>query len=291
LAVKMAHTVMIDGRIVPPEQAVVSVFDRGFLYGDSVFETLRTYGGALFALDEHLARLQRSAERVLIPLPVPLATLRAEILSAVAAHEGAECYVRLTLTRGIGQSLGLDPELAQSPLRVVLVAPLTPLGLEVYERGISVVTFRAERPSDAPGVADAKIGNYLLAVLAMRAARAAGASEALLEDAAGCILEGSTSNVFAVFGRILLTPPTSAAILPGITRAHVLAIAAEAGIAIEQRSLPKAELSRADEVFICSSIRELVPVVSVDGQRVGPGVPGPITGELLRRFRDAAQAH
>jgi branched-chain amino acid aminotransferase len=284
----MATTVMIDGRIVPPEQALVSVFDRGFLYGDSVFESLRTYGGVPFALDEHLARLERSAARVLIALPVSTASLREEIVSAVASHGSAEAYVRLTLTRGIGRALGLDPELAGEPLRVVLVSTLSPPPAELYERGMAAITFRAERPSDAPGVADAKIGNYLLAVLAMQAARAQGAGEALLEDAKGDILEGSTSNVFAVFAGKLLTPPETAAILPGITRARALGIATELGIPIELCSLQKSELLRADEVFISSSIRELVPIVSIDGQRVGPGLPGPITRELLRRFREAA---
>jgi branched-chain amino acid aminotransferase len=284
----MATTVMIDGRLVPPEQAVVSVFDRGFLYGDSVFESLRTYGGVPFALDEHLARLERSAARVLIALPVSVASLREEISSAVASHGGAESYVRLTLTRGTGRALGLDPELASEPLRVVLVSTLSPPPAELYDLGIAAITFRAERPSDAPAVADAKIGNYLLAVLAMQAARAQGAGEALLEDANGHILEGSTSNLFAVFAGTLLTPPETAAILPGITRAHTLRIAAELGIPVELRTPRKSELGKADEVFISSSIRELVPVVSIDGQRVGPGLPGPITRELLRRFREAA---
>ena len=284
----MATTVMIDGRIVPPEQALVSVFDRGFLYGDSVFESLRTYGGVPFALDEHLARLERSAARVFIALPVSLAVLRSEILSALSSHDSAESYLRVTLTRGIGRSLGLDPELAEQPLRVVLVATLSVPPAELYERGMAAITFRAERPSDAPAVADAKIGNYLLAVLAMRAARAEGAGEALLEDENGYILEGSTSNLFAVFAGRLLTPPETAAILPGITRAHTLAIAADMGLAIELRTPQKSELLSADEVFISSSIRELVPVVSIDGQRVGPGVPGPITRELLQRFRAAA---
>ena len=283
----MFSTVMIDGRIVPPEQAVVSVFDRGFLYGDSVFESLRSYQGKLFALDAHLERLQRSAERVFIALPVSIATLRAEVLEAVRAQGSAESYVRLTLTRGIGRTLGLDPELAERPLRVVLVTPLAVPAAELYERGIATITFRAERPSDAPGVADAKIGNYLLAVLAMRAARAQGAAEALLEDAHGCILEGSTSNVFAVFRGTLVTPPQSAAILPGITRARVLELA-RGTLPVEERALPKAELSQADEVFITSSLRELVPVVRIDGQAVGPGAPGPITLELLARFRAAA---
>jgi branched-chain amino acid aminotransferase len=284
----MATTVMIDGRIVSPEQAVVSVFDRGFLYGDSVFESWRTYGGVPFALGDHLTRLERSAARVLIALPVSLASLREEILSAVASHGSAESYVRLTLTRGVGRALGLDPELAERPLRVVFVSTLSPPPAELYERGIAAITYRAERPSDAPAVADAKIGNYLLAVLAMRAARAQGAAEALLEDASGHILEGSTSNVFAVIAGKLVTAPETAAILPGITRAHALALASELGLAIELYSPLKSELLRADEVFISSSIRELVPVVSIDGQRVGPGEPGPITRELLRRFREAA---
>jgi branched-chain amino acid aminotransferase len=282
----MATTVMIDGLLVPPERAVVSVFDRGFLYGDSVFESWRSYGGSLFALDEHLARLEHSAERVLIALPVSRAVLRAEVLSAVAAHGSPEAYVRLTLTRGVGRALGLDPELAERPLRVVLVSTLSPPESELYRDGIAAITFRAERPSDAPAVADAKIGNYLLAVLAMRAARDRGASEALLEDAEGRILEGATSNVFAVLGGTLLTPPETAPILPGITRAHVLRIAQAFGLPVELRTLRKAELAQADEVFISSSIRELVPVVRIDGQRVGPGVPGPITRELLRRYRE-----
>jgi branched-chain amino acid aminotransferase len=284
----MATTVMIDGRLVPPEQAVVSVFDRGFLYGDSVFESLRTYGGVPFALDEHLARLERSAARVLIALPVSVASLREEISLALASHGSAESYLRVTLTRGTGRALGLDPELASDPLRVVLVSTLSPPPAELYDHGMAAITFRAERPSDAPAVADAKIGNYLLAVLAMQAARVQGAGEALLEDANGHILEGSTSNLFAVFAGTLLTPPETAAILPGITRAHTLRIAAELGIPVELRTPRKSELGKADEVFISSSIRELVPVVSIDGQRVGPGLPGPITRELLRRFREAA---
>jgi len=283
----MVSTVMIDGKLVPPERAVVSVFDRGFLYGDSVFETLRTYRGKPFDLGMHLGRLERSAARVLIPLPVSLTDLEREVLQAIEAHPSAERYVRLTLTRGVGRSLGLDPELADTPLRVIAVMDLTLPPPELYERGIRAITYRIERASDTIGVADAKIGNYLLAVLAMRAARAAGAQEALLEAANGDLLEGTTSNVFAVFRGKLTTPPESSAILPGITRAHVLELARAAGVPVELRAVPKTELAGADEVFICSSIRELVPVVNVDGQAVGPGVPGPVTRELLGLYRAA----
>ena len=283
----MAATVMIDGSLVPPERAVVSVFDRGFLYGDSVFESLRTYGGKPFDLDLHLARLERSARRVLIPLPVDVQALEREVLQAIAAHARPECYVRLTVTRGIGRALGLDPELADTPLRVIQVAELTLPSRELYEQGIRAISYRSERASDPAAVADAKIGNYLLAVLAMRAARAAGAQEALIEAPSGEVLEGATSNLFAVFRGILRTPPESSAILPGITRAHVIELARTRGLPLELRALPKAELRCADEVFVCSSIRELVPVVNIDGQPVGTGVPGPVTRELLAMYRAA----
>lgn len=287
----MRATVMIDGQVVPSEHARVSVFDRGFLYGDSVFESLRSYRGVPFALDEHLARLARSAERVAIALPVGLGALRSEVLHALAVHGVPDSYLRLTLTRGIGRSLGLDPELAEESLRVVVVTDLARPADEIYELGISAITYRAERPSDVAGVADAKIGNYLLAVMAMRAARIQGAGEALIEDHQGRILEGAASNVFAVFSGILVTAPESAPILSGITRGHVLALARAAGLGIQLRALGKRELATADEVFVCSSLRELVSVVSVDGQLVGNGSPGPVTRALLGAYRELAGPH
>ncbi len=281
---------MIDGVLVPPERAQVSVFDRGFLYGDSVFESLRSYQGSLFSLDEHLARLKRSAERVAIALPVSLATLRTEMHHALRVHGSPDSYLRLTLTRGMGRSLGLDPELAGEPLRVLLVTALSHPPVEIYEQGIAAITYRGERPSDAAGVADAKVGNYLLAVLAMRAARARGAREALIEDSHGQLLEAAASNLFAVFAGKLVTAPESAAILAGITRGHVLELARAAGTKVELRPIAKSELASAQEVFVCSSIRELVPVVSIDGEPVGSGNPGPMTRELLRAYRARATA-
>jgi len=285
----MSSTVMIDGLLVPPERARVSVFDRGFLYGDTVFESLRSYRGRPFALDEHLVRLSHSAERVAIRLPVSLDTLRAEIQHALQVHGSPASYVRLTLTRGIGRSLGLDPELAGDPLRVLLVTAFTPPPVEIYEQGIAAITYRGERASDAAGVTDAKVGNYLLAVLAMGAARAVGAREALIEDRHGQILEGAASNLFALISGKLVTPPESAAILPGITRGHVLELARSAGLKVELRPIVKSELGSADELFVTSSLRELVPVVSVDGKAVGPGNPGPITRDLLRSYRALAE--
>lgn len=281
----MTRLVSIDGRVTAAEDAKISVFDRGFLYGDSVFEALRTYRGVPFALDEHLERLARSAERVLIPLPVSLEALGREVVELVRAAGNPESYIRLMVTRGQGESLGLDPELAQRPCRIVIVLPLTLPAASIYEQGISTVTYRTQRIADAAEASGAKLGNYLMSVLAMRAAREAGAQEALFLDRDGNVLEGSTSNVFAVRHGKLVTAPADAAILLGITRARVMGVARELGLPIEERALPLAELVAADEAFITSSIREIVPVVRVDGSVIGSGSPGPTTLALLRRFR------
>jgi branched-chain amino acid aminotransferase len=283
----MTSLVTIDGRPMSPETAKISVFDRGFLYGDSIFETLRTYGGRPFALDRHLARLARSAERVFIELPVSVEQLGREVQSAIAGAGNAESYVRLTVTRGVGETLGLDPGLSRHATRVVIVTPLTSPPPQTYIDGVSVVSYRTDRVTDHSVAAGAKIGNYLTAVLATRAARAAGAYEALIVDGRGCVVEGATSNVFAVRGDgTLLTPPEEDGILLGITREALLELASEQQLAVRYESLPLEELAASAEVFVCSSIRELVPVVSIDGQRIGDGRPGPHSLRLLAAFRE-----
>jgi branched-chain amino acid aminotransferase len=277
---------MIDGRPMAAESATVSVFDRGFLYGDSVFEALRTYGGRPFALERHLARLAESAARVFIELPVSIEQIGREVASAIVGAGNAESYVRLTITRGVGEALGLDPGLSRHPLRVVIVTPLKSPPPETYLDGVGVVTYRTERVTDHSSAAGAKVGNYLMAVLANRAARAAGAAEALIVDGRERVVEGATSNVFAVLDGVLVTPPESDGILLGITRETVLAVADELGVPVRLASLPLSDLERASEVLISSSIRELVPVVSVDGRRVGAGKPGSLAQRLLAGFRE-----
>jgi branched-chain amino acid aminotransferase len=282
--------VLIDGQPFAPDAARVSVFDRGFLYGDSVFETLRTYGGRPFALDEHVARLARSARLVRIRMPLSAAEISAEIRRAIELGGFPESYVRAMITRGQGQRLGLDPALAHSPLRVVIVSPLEPYPADKYQQGIGAITYRTQRLADGTDATEAKLGNYLLAVLATEAARAADAEEALLVDREHNVLEGATSNVFAVRAGRLITPPIALGILPGITRAHVLLVAKELSLEVEERPLLVSELSGLDELFISSSIRELVPVVRVDGQAIGAGVPGPLAQRLLEAFRARARA-
>jgi len=283
-----SHIVMIDGTIVPPELAHVSVYDRGFLFGDGVFEVLRTYRGAPFAVDEHIARLRRSAEKVLIALPVDEPALRNEITSAVRASDNEESYVRVVLTRGTGP-LSLDPDTAIRPLRVVLVAPLASPPAHAYAAGIRAVLVHTRRTTDETAAAGAKVSNYLASLLAVREAKIRGGDEALIVDAHGNVVEGATSNVFVVREGLVATPPEEAGILAGITRACIVQAAKDLGIPCEERALPVAEIFDADEVFITSTIRELLSVAHVDDRPIGMGSPGPIARALYRQFRRAVE--
>jgi branched-chain amino acid aminotransferase len=275
----------MGGALVGPEQARVSVYDRGFLYGDAVFEVLRTYARVPFALGEHLSRLRRSAERVFITLPVDDATLAQEVDEAIAAAGNDESYVRIVVTRGTGP-LSLDADTATCPLRVILVERVTPPSREAYARGIAVVFVQSRRATDGTTAAGAKVGNYLVNLLALREAKSLGAQEALVVDPGGHVVEGASSNVFVVRDGRLATPPESAGILAGLTRAHVLAAARDLGVPVEEVNLAASEVQGADEVFVTASIREILPVVVVGGRQVGAGLPGPITRALHRRFRE-----
>jgi branched-chain amino acid aminotransferase len=280
------RVVMFDGEIVAPAEARVSVYDRGFLFGDAVFEVLRTYGGAPFALDEHVARLRRSAVRVGLALPVDDSALEGEIRRAIEVSQNHESYVRVVVTRGSGP-LTLDPDTAGRPLRVVLVEPVVPPRREAYANGIAAVTVQTRRAVDDTAAAGAKVTNYLANLLAVREATARGAQEALVVDARGHVVEGASSNVFLVKGGRLETPPETEGILMGITRAHVLAAASDLAVPVDERAFYRDDLYGADEVFITSSIRELLPVVRVDDRPVGAGAPGPVVRALHRRFRQA----
>ncbi len=278
------RVVLINGMPVDPETARISVYDRGFLYGDSVFETIRTYDGKPFALADHMARLARSAERVFISLPASLETLADEVQRGVALAQNPESYVRLMLTRGTGP-LGLDPDLAEHPNRIVFVEPLVSPPPEAYQNGIEAIIVHTARAADATPAAGAKVANYLTSLLAIREARLRGASEAFIVDGRGRVLEGTTSNVFLVKKGSLVTAPEESGILPGITRAYLLRGADRLGIPVALRDIQEAELFEADELFISSSLREVLPVVRLDGRAIATGRPGPITGRLHEEFR------
>lgn len=276
--------VSIDGRVVDADDARVSVFDRGFLYGDSVFEVYRTYGGVPFAEKAHLERLARSAERLMIPMPVSVDTLSAEVRATLDAAGEGSWYVRVVITRGTGP-LTYDPSTATEPLRVVIVTPLSPPPVEYYERGIAVAVLSASRPTDDPRAAGAKASNYLANLLAVHEAKQKGAQEALMIGKEGQILEGASSNIFIVKDGKARTPEPQPGMLVGITRATVLEAASSEGIRVEQGEIRPDDLFAADEAFITSSIREVMPVVSAEGRQIGAGVPGPVTRRLGQAYR------
>ena len=285
--------VCIDGKVVDRADAVVSVFDRGFLYGDSVFEVYRTYDGVPFAEREHLDRLSRSAERLMIPMPVSTGQLSQEVRATLDAAGEGEWYVRVVLTRGTGP-LTYDPSTATDPLRVILVAPLSLPPSSHYQEGIGVVILEASRPTDDARAAGAKASNYLANLLAVHEAKQQGAQEALVVGKDGQVLEGASSNIFIVKDGKVKTPEPQPGILVGITRATVLQAAADQDITVEEGEIRPEDLYGADEAFITSSIREVMPVVRVDGRPIGTEAPGTVTKLLhegyLRRVRQNTQA-
>lgn len=247
----------IDGRLVAPAVAAVPVTDHGFLYGDSVFETFRTYGRVPHALDRHLARLERSAASVGLTLPLEAAQWRAEIrqlVDSIAESDAAEVRIRLVVTRGDGAGLGVD----SSARRVLLAYRFEPHPEERYVEGVGVRLVRGGRY-----LASAKAGSYLLSVLATREAHEHGDHEAILVDEGGQVREGATSNVFAVVGGVLRTPGSG--VLPGVTRGIVLELAEREGLTVGEGPLTEEELRGASECFLTSATRELMPIARIDG--------------------------
>ncbi len=279
----MPIRVHIDGAVVEPEAAKVSVFDRGFLYGDSVYETIGTANGRLFALADHLDRLERSAQRIGLAVP-PRATIERAIADTVAAAENAESRVRVMLTRGSGK-LDLDPAAASDTRLVVIVYPLGPPTDEMYERGVAAAIVSIARNSPRAIDPAVKSGNYLNNVLALgEARRLFGAHEAILCAGDGSIAEGASSNVFAVVGGEVRTPPTEVGILDGITRAKVLELCRAGGIPCAERRILPDELRGADEVFLTSATRGVLPVTRIDARPVAGGLPGPVTRRLIKDY-------
>jgi branched-chain amino acid aminotransferase len=279
----MLGIVSIDGTLSPLEHAQISILDRGFQYGDAVFEALRTYRGRADGLDAHLARLEQSCAKLFLELGISRAAFAAEVQRAIDALEVPERYVRIIVTRG-DKPESLPPFGADaSARRVILVRPLTAATRGLYERGIKV--FSVPAPA-SPLWAGAKPTAYLNNLLAIGRAQRQGGDDALLLGAHGELLEGATSSAFLVRDGELLTPPLALGILPGITRDRVLACAREAGISAREKLLHIGDVYRADELFLTSSVRQVIAVTEVDGARVGTGDPGPVT----RRIADAYAA-
>jgi branched-chain amino acid aminotransferase len=289
----MAATVNVNGRVSDQEHAVISIFDHGFLYGEGVYETLRTYNGEPFLFGRHMRRLRASAG--MLALSVPLtdtqidARFRETMQVAGLGGPDREAYIRILVTRGIGE-LTYDPAATPTPSVVVIVKPNVDPPKEVFARGVKVSLVDVVR--NHPGTVNPliKSNSLLNNALAMQEALRRGAFEGVMRNYKGELAECTQSNLFIVKDGAALTPPIEAGLLPGITREFLFEIGATAGIPVREAVLRDEDLLGADESFLTSTTRELVPIVQVDDQKIGTGVPGRITRALLEAFRLGASA-
>jgi branched-chain amino acid aminotransferase len=290
----MIATVNMNGVIVDAADAHISVFDHGFLYGDGIYETLRTYGGLPFLLDRHLQRLRTSAGMIALPIPLDDAEIGARIerttrAAGLGRGSGREAYIRLLITRGVGE-LSYDPSVCPQPSVVIIVKPLSDLPDHDYEEGVMVALVSTVRNHPASVNPLVKSNNLLNSALAMQEALRRGAFEGLMRNYRGELAECSTANLFVVERGVALTPPLDAGLLAGVTRAYLFEIGPSVGVMVNEVVLRDEDLYGADEAFLTSTTREIVPIVRVDDRVIGGGHPGPVTRRLLDAYRGFAQA-
>jgi branched-chain amino acid aminotransferase len=285
----MAAMVNVNGRISSQDKAVVSVFDHGFLYGEGIYETLRTYNGRLFLYDRHMRRLRNSARLIDLALPFTNDELAARIHDTInaAALKGKEAYVRVLVTRGIGE-LTYDLKATPTPSWVIIVKQLVPPAAEVYDRGVNVALVDVVRNHPQSVNPMIKSNNLMNSALAAQQALKRGGFEAVMRNYRGELTECTQSNFFVVKNGVALTPSLEAGLLPGITREFVFELGRGACIEVREEVLRDDDLFGADEAFLTSTTRELLPIVTVDDRKIGDGKPGPVTLKLLKAFRETA---
>ncbi len=285
----MPRQIYINGKLVPPAEAKVSIFDHGFLYGDGVFEGLRIYGGKVFRLDEHITRLFESARAIWLEIPVSFEAMCRAVNDTVRANDLSEGYVRLIVTRGTG-TLGLDANLCKDPQVIIIADTIALYPQELYQSGLEIVTASTVRNHPAALNPRIKSLNYLNNILAKIEGLKAGCIEVLMMNHKGEVAECSGDNIFLVKNGELFTPPLDAGILAGITRKAVIELAESAGIAVQEASLTRHDVYVADECFLTGTAAEVIAVVKVDSRAIGSGKPGPLTQELERRFKELTRA-
>ena len=282
--------VYLNGHFVPRDEARISVFDHGYLYGDGIYETMRSYGGRIFLRDRHLSRLKPSADAIALSLPLPLEKIGAALDEALAVNKLREAYLRIQISRGTGE-IGLDPALCPAPTMVILVKPFQDYPAELYANGVEVAVVKIRRNHPLAQDPAIKSTNFLNNILAKVESLKAGAYEGIMLNWKGYVAEGTISNIFTVKKGVLHTPHLDTGILEGITRDLVLYLAKKNKVRVQESMMRPGDLSRADECFITNTTIEVMPVTSVDGNRVGPGMPGPVTRTLHNAYRNEVQRH
>ena len=280
--------VFIDGKYYDAQQAKISVFDHGLLYGDGVFEGIRAYNGRVFKLKEHIERLYCSAKAILLEIPMsPEAVIRA-VVETCRRNRIRNGYVRLLVTRGVG-TLGLNPNRCKRPSVIIIAGTIQLYPPEYYEKGLEIVTVPTTRNLHSAVNPAIKSLNYLNNILAKIEANIAGVEEAIMLNAEGYIAECTGDNLFIVKGGQMLTPPLYAGALYGITRGTVMDLAREAGLPVTELNLTRYDVFNADECFLTGTGAEIIPVVKVDGRVIGSGKPGAITRLLEEKYHALTQ--
>ena len=277
--------VCINGNFTPPEEAMVSIFDRGFLYGDSVYEVTLTYEQTPFLWREHLERLKNSASGIGMELSWSDEELTKLVYEGIKRIDCKRQYIRLIVTRGGGE-IGLDPNLSDGQNLFIIFRELPEHPKDYYEKGVSLITAEIMRNPKRAVDPNVKSGNYLNNVLAISQAKEKGAYDAIMLNSKGFVTESTSSNIWIVEGDRFLTPPIEAGLLGGITRASVIEIGSKHGLNVYEEQLSPERVRDAQEVFITSSTREIMPVTKVDGQVIGNGSPGPQTKKLHQLYKD-----
>lgn len=280
--------IYLNDRFVREEEAVVSVFDHGFLYGDGVYETIRSYGRRIFMRDQHLVRLRRSADAIGLTIPIPAhqwpALLHEAMTRNGVGHEHTDAYLRITISRGAGD-IGLDPALCPTPTVVVMAKPLRPPSPEQYRHGVTLIVAQTRRNLPSALSPQIKATNFLNNILAKREAIAAGAFDSILLNWESHLTECTISNLFFVRAGTLCTPALACGLLDGITRDIVLSLAQELKIPVEEGHFGVAEIYSADECFLTNTSMEVMPVTMVDGHPIGKGAPGLLTLQIHSLFK------
>lgn len=286
----MPQQVYLNGTLVPQEDAKISVYDHGLLYGDGVFEGIRVYGGAAFLLEEHIARLYESAKAIRLEMPLNPNEMLQAVQDTLAANEIDDGYVRLVVTRGVG-TLGLDIRKTSNPQIIIIADTITLYPPEYYEKGLHLVTASTIRNHPQALSPRIKSLNYLNNILAKIEGTDAGTVEALMLNHKGEVAECTGDNIFVIKGGVIRTPPAEAGILEGITRRAVIGLAQDAGLEVRETPLTRHDIYIAEECFLTGTAAEVIAVVSLDGRTIGEGQPGPITQDLHRRFHDLTRRH
>ena len=281
--------IYLDGKYVPKEQAVVSVFDHGLLYGDGIFEGIRAYHNRVFKLEEHIDRLYESAKSIMLDIGMSKEEMTEVVLETMRKNDLREGYIRLLVTRGVGD-LGLDPRKCPKASIICIGASIQLYPEELYEKGLEINTVATRRNINEGVNPRIKSLNYMNNILAKIEAVRMGCAEALMLNNEGYVAEATGDNVFLVKKGVLLTPPTSAGALEGITRNTVMELARERGMEVKEVMMTRHDVYNADECFLTGSAAEVIPVVSVDGRLIGDGTPGETTKMLNTDFRELTKS-